>query len=360
MKNILFVGAFKKDNTDGSTGGVLFACTSLIESELGNEYNFIKIDSTVSSVPVPPIWVRFIYAIFRLMKFLFNIIFKKVDGVLIFSSNSFSFIEKGLYVIIANVLFKKILFAPRSGLSLVDYKSSLFMRWYMKKVIRNATFILCQGKFWINFYSKMDPMNSSKFILMNNWIDPKLYGSVTYKNNNKNINLLYVGWLEEYKGVLDFLGALIILKKKYKNFVCRIYGNGSLKNKIKKIIRDNKLEKNVCLLGWANKEIKLNAYTKSDIFIIPSHFEGFPNSLIEAMSAQLPVIASNVGAMDDIIDDGIDGLIFKAKDINQLVKKLEILIIDKDLRMNLAINARKKVLRKFTIKEAVIKMRKIL
>ena len=150
------------------------------------------------------------------------------------------------------------------------------------------------------------------------------------------------------------------MKNKNKNFLCQIYGGGSLFDKIKIIISENELDKNVVLMGWANKQVKKEAYSKADIFILPSHFEGFPNSLVEAMSAELPVISSNVGAVGDIIEDGINGFIFDSKNINQLVEKIETLISDSDLRMLMAINARKKITKKFTVLQAVEKLNKIL
>ena len=360
MKNILFVGAFNNNNKDGSTGGQLFACHSLINSDLKNHFNFIKIDSTITSVPIPPIWARAFKAIIRVVKFVYYLIFNKIDSVLIFSGDSFSFIEKGFMVIIAKAFSKNILFAPRSGMSLDDYTNSKFMKWYMKSVIRASTFVICQGQFWINFYKEMDFENDSKFILVSNWIDANFYNSINYKITETNLNILYIGWLEEYKGVLDLLEALIILKNKNKNFLCQIYGGGSLFDKIKIIISENELDNNVVLMGWANKQVKKEAYSKADIFILPSHFEGFPNSLIEAMSAELPVISSNVGAVGDIIEDGINGFIFDSKNINQLVEKIETLISDSDLRMIMAINARKKITKKFTVLQAVEKLNKIL
>ena len=78
------------------------------------------------------------------------------------------------------------------------------------------------------------------------------------------------------------------------------------------------------------------------------------------MSAELPVISSNVGAVGDIIEDGINGFIFDSKNINQLVEKIETLISDSDLRMLMAINARKKITKKFTVLQAVEKLNKIL
>ena len=77
------------------------------------------------------------------------------------------------------------------------------------------------------------------------------------------------------------------------------------------------------------------------------------------MSAELPVITSNIGVVEDIIDDGVDGIIYESKNIKELVKKIEFLIENPDIRIDIAQNARK-IEEKFTITHAVNKLRKIL
>ena len=360
MKNILFVGAFNINNNAGITGGQLFACNSIVSSKLNKDFNFVKIDSTTASVPIPSVFKRGFKAGIRIIKFVYFILFKKIDSVLIFSADSLSFIEKGLMVLLARMFLLKVIFAPRSGMSINDYNDSLFMRFYMKIIIKSATYVLCQGKFWINFYNKMDLNNSSKFILMHNWIDINSYKNNSYQIRERKFKIIYIGWLEEFKGVLDLLDALVLLKKNNRHFICEIYGGGSLEDKIQKFIVRNNLKEYVILKGWANPKTKIKAYETSDIFILPSHFEGFPNSLLEAMSAEMPVISSNVGAVLDIVNDGKDGLIFESKNVIQLLNKIELLINNPIKRFEIAKNARKKIVENFSIDQAISKFKKIL
>lgn len=359
-KNVIFVGAFNIDNKDGSTGGQLFACHTLINSDLKKNINFIEIDSTVTSVPVPPLRIRAFNALFRVFKLIFILISKKVDSVLIFSADSFSFLEKGLMAIITNIFGKKVIFAPRSGMSLDDYKNSKFMRWYMSIVIKSSTYIMCQGQFWKDFYLKMDSNNEEKFVIVHNWINEEEYKDVEFNLSHATFKILYIGWLEKFKGILDLLESLKKISDKKIEFICNVYGNGSLKNDLEKFIIDNKLENKVFLKGWASKDIKRDAYKKSDLFILPSHFEGFPNSLLESMSAEMPVISSRVGAVEDIVKDNYNGLLFDHKNIDQLIEKIELMINNPTSRKEMAINAKKTISEKFTISQAVEKFKEIL
>jgi glycosyltransferase involved in cell wall biosynthesis len=358
-KNVLFIGAFNKNTKDGSTGGQLFACTSLLNSELSQLYNFIKIDTTAETVPAPPVYKRLGKVSTRFVKFLFNLTFRRIETVLIFSSARLSFVEKGMMAIISRVFRKRVVFAPRSGLSLEDYETSPFMRWFMPKVITSSTFIICQGEIWKEFYKKISKCNDGKFVIIQNWINSNEY-FIFNKINSKIPLIIYIGWLEEHKGIIDLLNSLKRLHLCNREFRCHIYGNGSLYEKCEVFINDNFPPDYVCLKGWANQEIKSDALKSADIYVMPSHFEGFPNALLEAMISEIAVIATNVGAVEEIVIDGFNGLITESHNPVKLAQNLETLLLEPDKRTQYAIEAKKTVLERFTLEIAVEKLKKIL
>ncbi|TCD02697.1 glycosyltransferase family 4 protein [Pedobacter psychroterrae] len=359
--NVLFVGAFNRGTKDGSSGGQLFACTSLIESDLKNSINFIKLDTTAETVPAPPVYKRIPKVFLRLSKFLYSILFRKIDVVLIFSSAKLSFIEKGLMAYLASVVSKKVIFAPRSGLILNDYERSKFMKSFIPFVVRSSTYILCQSTNWKEFYKSVSGEKDEKFVIVNNWIDIAPYLQNKETQINSTLEIVYLGWLEEYKGIRDLLTALKILSQKQLNvdFKCTIYGNGNLFEEASQFIKDNGLEQVAFLKGWANKEVKMNAFRTADIYILPSHYEGFPNALLEAMASQLPVVVTRIMSVADIVQHGVNGMIAECKDPASLAEQLEKLLLDENLRLEIAKNARETVINKFTIQTAIQKLEKI-
>lgn len=360
-KKILFVGAFNQKTKDGSSGGQLFACTSLMESDLIHDFDFIKLDTTAETVPAPPVYKRLSKVAGRLFKIIFFLCFKKIDTILIFSSAKLSFIEKGLMAIIYSVAGKRVIFAPRSGLSLIDYEKSKFMKWYMPKVINKANYVICQGNSWKEFYKKISNKNDDKFVVINNWIDFNYYFNETkLKCKNEIPKIIYVGWLEEYKGIKDLLVSLKMLRDKNLIFECEIYGNGSLFGFCDDFIEKNDLSKLIKLKGWANHHSKIEAFKSADIYVLPSHFEGFPNALLEAMSSGIAVIATKVGAVDDILINNLNGILIDSKNENMLTDAIGMLLLDKNLRENLAANAVETVKQNFTVSNAVEKLKKIL
>jgi len=86
-KNVLFVGSFKDECKDGGFGGVMFACSSLVQSELSQYYNWILIDSSSVSVPPPNVVIRSLFALKRMSKVIYSLLFKKVDVVLFYLGN---------------------------------------------------------------------------------------------------------------------------------------------------------------------------------------------------------------------------------------------------------------------------------
>ena len=119
MKNkrsVLFVGAFNLSGKSEVLGGQLFACTSLYNSYLKHNFNWILIDTISTSNLERKLSSKIYNSLLRFIRFFYILTTKNVDTVLIFCSNGFSFYEKGLMCIIAKRVFnKKVILAPRSG-----------------------------------------------------------------------------------------------------------------------------------------------------------------------------------------------------------------------------------------------------
>lgn len=347
-KKVIFVGSFKENTKDGSVGGQMFASKTLINSYLKDKIEFILIDTTADTVPAPHLILRLMKACGRLMVFFIKLITNRIETILIFCSDGFSFIEKGNIALIGKLFGKKVIFAPRSGLSKDNYEKSKFMREYMKFVLNKVDYIICQGNSWKEFYKKVtgDKTWSNKFIVQQNWIDTDEYVKNQKKYTVKKssvLKILYLGWIEEYKGIFDLLKAIKIIENCGFDIEIEIYGSGSKIKEAIELVDQLDLNKIVYFKGWANKKKKMKAFTEADIYVLPSHREGFPNSLLEAMASELPVIATDVGGVGDLVKNGYNGILIDYNNIDCLSNALLTLIKNSDLRSFLAINARKTV-----------------
>jgi len=162
------------------------------------------------------------------------------------------------------------------------------------------------------------------------YIDLEIYRPM---NIIKEYKLIFIGRLAKNKGINLFLEAVRKLKVK-----AIIIGDGPLRNWVRSKIGDWGLGKYVNFYGWArdSKEIA-QLINKSEILIMPSYNEGGPRVVLEAMACGIPVLATPVGIVPDIIKDGESGRVIKwnARDI---ANKATELLNDENKRRNFGLN----------------------
>jgi glycosyltransferase involved in cell wall biosynthesis len=179
----------------------------------------------------------------------------------------------------------------------------------------------------IDFFQPGDSMKVRKYLGLKN--DQMILLSIGNLNKNKNHALLINAFAE------------IVTSKTPLNLY--IIGEGEEQDGLKKQIKELKLEHKIILLGLLDHKSISEWMKAADIFILPSRSEGTPNSLLEAMASGLPVIASQVGGIPELIQENIEGLLFESDSKEELKEKLYKLIKDKQLQELLGKNAQKKI-----------------
>ena len=358
-KKVLFVGSFVDKANDGSVGGQMYACKSLIDSKLSCDIDWILLDTTGKSVPPPSLFKRGLFAFKRLFKYILLIITKKPSSVLIFAGSGASVYEKGIMILIGKMFFKKITFAPRGGGLVDEINSSNFFKLYVKLIFYFSDNIICQGTFWSDFFkSILKPQHHNKLHIISNWIDihkyqPKEYPSLNKKN--KEISIISMGWMEKEKGVQDLFEATLLLITTDIQINIFFLGDGSLKNELYNRSKsiDNKKSIKYHFPGWIYGNDKIKYLQAADIFVLPSYFEGMPNSLIEAMASKTSCISTQVGAVVDIIDDHVNGLLYNPGDVKTLASLLQKLIDSEEIRLNFSTKALNKIKENNSLNNAI-------
>jgi glycosyltransferase involved in cell wall biosynthesis len=361
-RHVLFVGSFKDKANDGAVGGQMQASKSLLNSSLKNEFQWLLLDTTGKSVPPPPVYIRMFFAFARVMKFIFICVFKRPNSVLIFSGNKPSIYEKGIMAIWASFLGIRVVLAPRGGPIVEEIKNSKFLYKFVRYVINCSDYIVCQGSFWKYFFYTQFPDNSEeKFVVIPNWIDGDKYKpELSINKNDDDIKVLFCGWLHKDKGVFDILASIEQLPTLKQKIRCIFLGDGLHKNDVIKKARDLSDRFSFEFPGWVYDEEKISYIQHSDIFLLPSYSEGMPNSLLEAMMCGVASIASNVGAIPDLITNNETGLLINAGDTEALTKSLTELINNPSLRKKLAKSGRAHIMEYHSIYSAVESFKKIL
>lgn len=154
--------------------------------------------------------------------------------------------------------------------------------------------------------------------------------------------IVFVGRPVAEKGVGELLEAARDIARKGQVFTLEIAGHDS-GGQIAAQIRDLGLEGSAHMRGWLDHAELHLLLDSSSIFVLPSHVEAMPVSLLEAMSYGLACVVTPVGAVPDIITDGTNGIIVPVGDVAALEAALERLLDDESLRRRLGKHARKTV-----------------
>ena len=191
-------------------------------------------------------------------------------------------------------------------------------------------------------------VNPHKIYVIPNWVDTSLFKPLPSVAKERG-RVVFVGRLELQKNLL----ALVEAVKHIPSVRLYIIGNGSLRGVLEAKIR-RKNTNNVVLLGPIPHDKLPWELNKSEIFILPSLWEGHPKTLIEAMACGLPVIGSNVEGIRELIKDGYNGVLCEptSKSIREVILRL---LRDPELRRRLSENARRFVIENFSFENIMRK-----
>jgi len=196
---------------------------------------------------------------------------------------------------------------------------------------------------------------------------PTDYNSISdlpVSKNDAPIRLLFLSNIIVTKGVFLLLDACAQLKKKNIAFECHFVGDwlDITEASFNQKVTEMNLSNNVFAHGKKYDQEKNVFYKQSDIFVFPTLYdlEAFPLVLLEAMQFELPVIASNVGGIPDIVIDNETGYIVLKDNVNDLVDKLICLINDPMLQKRMGLAGKKRFEENFTINQFEERMVKIM
>lgn len=155
----------------------------------------------------------------------------------------------------------------------------------------------------------------NKITVVYNGIEKKEY---TPKERADVFRLCFVGRLETVKGCEYLIKALAKIKE--RNFVCDIYGEGSLQEELKQLAGEHGLNQKLVFKGFSDTvRDTLNQY---DVLVQPSVYEAFSLTLVEAMNARVLIICSDVGGMSELVSHKDNGLKFPVGDIQALAQNI--------------------------------------
>ncbi len=160
-----------------------------------------------------------------------------------------------------------------------------------------------------------------------------------------------VGSLRPVKNQMLLINACKVVFSRFEHVEVLIVGEGPLKTQLMQTVASLGFSERIHFAGsQSNIPEILNAL---DIFVLPSLSEGMPNAVLEAMACGLPVIATAVGGVPEVIDNPRDGIVIDSQDEEALVSALTHLLENKDSRAEMGTQGRLRMLKHFSLKKMV-------
>lgn len=263
------------------------------------------------------------------------------------SYNNFYF--NSVFLILSKIAFKKtILHIHGGGFKKFYGNSNVIKRFIIKSIMKSSNVIITLSEQWKQFFNYI--INNDNIEVIPNAIDLKKFENIGKycDRRRKLINISFLGNINKAKGILDIFKAVPLVVNQYED--CRFNFAGIIASEIDNECKEMESCNNVIFYGEIFGERKFKFLSSADIFILPSYTEGLPIAMLEAMASKLPVIATTVGAIPEIIEENKNGYLISPGDYKDLAEKILILAKDKNLRDSMGRNNIKKMRHQYDVK----------
>ncbi len=255
-------------------------------------------------------------------------------------------------VILAIIFRKKSVVTIHGGFSIL--KKFKFLRKIVISSLNKSSYIITNSNYTKNKFIEMGLKNKniSRIFVPPNFIEHDPDKNSLEKFRERFVDpshkiILFVGGLRQVKGIEYLIKSLLEIKDVKVHLV--IVGYGMLQGQLKNLTKLQGLENKVTFFGAATPKEVANFYAISDVFVLPSIIDsgGFTEAMglviPEAMRSGLPVVASSVGGIMDIIEDGVNGLLVEQKDPKSIASAIEKILGDNELEKRVVENSKKTV-----------------
>lgn len=322
---LLFVGAFSPAS-DGLTGGTYVACRQLLDSDLSVLFEIIPMDVSQVSLHSRALWHRALSGLGRLLHTVILVLTRRIDKALIFATLGPSWFERGLIAMVCRLGGVHTLVFARTGEINRNIEEKPLVRRFTRLMLWQGVHFVFQGETLRQRFLGVFPSARDRVHAVMNWIDLDWRAGVGPLTAQEPVTVLYMGWLHPWKGVDILMEGLALHADALRGCRFTICGDGEDRVMLEAAAARTGLD--VEFRGWTHGAAKRAAFTQAQIVVLPSRLEGMPNILLEAMSVGRPVVATRVGSIPDLVEDGISGMLVPPLEPDALAQALATLAGD--------------------------------
>lgn len=216
------------------------------------------------------------------------------------------------------------------------YLPGKFIKSISKLVLKNANMVIALTD---DMKREMQKICSRDVSVIPNGIDSERFENLSRESIRKKLKIednekiiTFVGTLRPVKGLKYLIKAMKFMIEENKNVKLMLVGDGEEREELESLVEDFGLKERVEFIGRVQNEEIPQYLVTSDVFVLPSLSEGFPVTILEAMASELPIVATKVGGLPEIIKDGENGFLVEPKYPEKIAEMVLLVLGNDELR----------------------------
>jgi len=331
-------------------GGIALYVKRILESHLSNQFNLYLFNTSIPEnirafnastergyteiFKQRRLFYFFQYIILDFYHFLRRIVDEHIFIVHIHTCSFWGYYRSVIYLIISKIVHRKVIFHLHNAIDRYYFEESgPFTRILIKLSLKLADVDVALSPKLACLVNEISGYKGNVYSIETG-IQLEPFHKIkrqNHSNRNDKIDVITIGKLSYNKGSYDILKSIPKVVSKYDKICFRYIGHGD-QNSLTALAKKNNILEYCDFTGPIGEFEKIQLLQRSQLFLLPSHAEGHPAVILEAMAVGLPVIATKVGAIPEVIQDGINGFIIEPGDVDMLADRIITLIFDADLR----------------------------
>lgn len=282
-------------------------------------------------------------------KFIKLVFLRNISLVHIHGASRASFYRKAVFIILAKIFCIKTIFHLHGAefRQFFEDESSMLQRKFISRLLLMCDAVIVLSTQWRQWMANVVPVGRIHVVHNTLPVDP----NISPKKIGITPSILFLGRVGERKGIHDLIEAAYLLKQKIP-FTITIAGDGEVK-KYQQLAGSKGLSDQIGFLGWIGPEQKEVLLKQASVLVLPSYNEGLPMSIIEAMVNGIPVVASNVGGIPDVVQTGLDGYLIEPGDVKALADSLSMVLTDEEAYQKMSAHVLENMRSNFSMEQTI-------
>jgi glycosyltransferase involved in cell wall biosynthesis len=235
------------------------------------------------------------------------------------------------YLAVAKMLGARVVYQVHGGeLPQKFFAGNRLLTAFLRRSLLAPDLVVVLAQVELEAYRDFIP--GQQLVALPNGIDCRVYGGVpTVRSQPEDpLRLVYIGRVAREKGLYETLQGMRLAHELGVDARLVIAGNGAEETRLRRYAQALGVAPRVCFVGSVFGRDKVRLLAGADVMILPSYSEGLPYALLEGMAAGIPVIATPVGAIPDVVSDGIHGFLVPTRDGKAIAEALAVLAGDRE------------------------------